>query len=220
MRLRLVSGLMLMLMVSACGGSGSADSEPELDELRANEPAAVRAEAGGPGVPDWCLTALIAPLPNDGICGEPHVCGLPDPDCTPPSSGNGGAGAAGSAGVPDWCLTALIAPLPNDGICGEPHVCGLPDPDCTPSEPVGYDCDTSKITCQTFAPVVCPDGQVPTVVDECYGECVPKDKCAAVDDGGENDGVVCAAFIEQPDGKCSRPDDDPCRSQDPDCTLP
>jgi hypothetical protein len=117
-------------------------------------------------------------------------------------------------------LTALIAPLPNDGICGEPHVCGLPDPDCTPSEPVGYDCDTSKITCQTFAPVVCPDGQVPTVVDECYGECVPKDKCAAVDDGGENDGVVCAAFIEQADGKCSRPDDDPCRSQDPDCTLP
>ena len=127
--------------------------------------------------------------------------------------------------MPGWCLTALTAPLPKDGVCGEPHVCGIPDPDCgpaEPTEPAGYDCDTSKITCQTFAPVICPDGQVPTVVDQCYGECVPKDKCAPVDNDGTNDGsgVVCAAFIEQPDGKCSRAEDDPCRAQDPDCRRP
>jgi hypothetical protein len=41
------------------------------------------------------------------------------------------------------------------------HVCGIPDPACGPTEPAGDDCDTSKITCQTFAPILCPDGQVP-----------------------------------------------------------
>ena len=30
-------------------------------------------------------------------------------------------------------------------------------------------------------------------------------------------GVVCAAFIEESNGYCSRRDDDPCISQDPDC---
>jgi hypothetical protein len=209
MRLRLMSGL--MLMVAACGGSRSADTEPELSELQATEPAAVPAAVPAP--------AQAPADPSTGPATAPPPASTPPGSSAPPASGNG---SAGSGGIPGWCLTALIAPLPNDGVCGEPHVCGLPDPDCEPSEPVGYDCDTSKITCQTFAPVVCPDGQVPTVVDECYGECVPKDKCAAVDSDGKNDGsgVVCAAFIEQPDGKCSRADDDPCRSQDPDCRLP
>lgn len=31
------------------------------------------------------------------------------------------------------------------------------------------------------------------------------------------DGVVCAAFAEEPNGYCSRKADDPCISQDPDC---
>jgi hypothetical protein len=34
---------------------------------------------------------------------------------------------------------------------------------------------------------------------------------------GGNDPVVCAAYIEASDGKCSRPASDPCRGQDPDC---
>ena len=74
------------------------------------------------------------------------------------------------------------------------------------------DCDLRKITCQTFAPVVCPDGKVPSVVDSCYGECVANDQCAPIDEP-----VACLAFIEGSDGVCSRKDDDPCRSQDPDC---
>jgi hypothetical protein len=199
MRLRLMSGL--MLMVVACGGSRSGDSEPELSELAAVEPTAVPAAA--PPAPD----------PNTSA---PPTTGSAVIEPSPAPS----AGAAGSGGIPGWCLTALIAPLPKDGVCGEPHVCGIPDPDCAPAEPAGYDCDISKITCQTFAPVICPDGQVPTVENQCYGKCVPKDECAPLEGGGDGGGVACAAFIEQPDGKCSRADDDPCRSQDPDCKLP
>jgi hypothetical protein len=30
---------------------------------------------------------------------------------------------------------------------------------------------------------------------------------------------VCALFIEQSDGVCSRPADDPCKAQDPDCVA-
>ena len=53
---------------------------------------------------------------------------------------------------------------------------------CNPTPPPKlHDCDVRKITCQTFAPVVCPDGTVATVVDSCYGECVPKDQCAPSD---------------------------------------
>ncbi len=33
----------------------------------------------------------------------------------------------------------------------------------------------------------------------------------------DDDGVVCATFIEIANGVCSRPADDPCRAQDPDC---
>ena len=207
MRLRLMSGLMLML--AACGGSRSGDSEPELSALESTGPATAPAAAPPPADP--------ASAPPTGT-----TVTQPPGNSTPPSNGNdsGSAGAGNSAGIPGWCLTALVAPLPKDGVCGEPHVCGIPDPDCGPTEPAGYDCDTSKITCQTFAPVICPDGQVPTVVNQCYGECVPKEKCAPVDRGDDGGGVACAAFIEQPDGKCSRADDDPCRAQDPDCKLP
>lgn len=37
--------------------------------------------------------------------------------------------------------------------------------------------------------------------------------------GGDDGGVVCALFVEVSDGVCSRPADDPCIAQDPDCTA-
>jgi len=105
---------------------------------------------------------------------------------------------------------------PGGGPGGEPGAPACFAAPCPPTPPKLHDCDVRKITCQTFAPVVCPDGTVPTVVDSCYGECVPKDQCAPLEDG-PGEGVACAAFIEVSDGVCSRKDDDPCRSQDPDC---
>jgi hypothetical protein len=70
------------------------------------------------------------------------------------------------------------------------------------------DCDPRNITCQTLVAVTCPDGQVPSVLNHCYGACVSKDKCAP---------VACLTYIEASDGTCSRPANDPCRGQDPDC---
>jgi len=79
-----------------------------------------------------------------------------------------------------------------------------------PSEPAPahVDCDQRKITCQTFAPVICPEGEVPSVINNCYGPCVKQDRCEP---------IACAAYIEESDGVCKRPDTDPCRGQDPDC---
>lgn len=51
---------------------------------------------------------------------------------------------------------------------------------------------------------------------ECDTFCVDADTDCAVN---PVDPVVCALFIEEPDKVCSRPDDDPCRMQDPDCTT-
>jgi hypothetical protein len=39
--------------------------------------------------------------------------------------------------------------------------------------------------------------------------CVPKEQCEP---------IICLTYIEKSDGVCSRPANDPCRSQDPDCT--
>lgn len=113
----------------------------------------------------------------------------------------------------------------------------------------GADCDVSKVTCQTFVPVVCPSGQVPTVSGSCFGPCVERASCAEIyecaphkttekppqcPDGqvpsivnGKYDrcvsknaciGSACLAYVEESDGVCSRPYNDPCRGQDPDCS--
>jgi hypothetical protein len=51
---------------------------------------------------------------------------------------------------------------------------------------------------------------------ECDTFCEKKDTdCVAV----PGEPVLCAAFIEESDGKCSRPEDDYCRMQDPDCKV-
>lgn len=51
---------------------------------------------------------------------------------------------------------------------------------------------------------------------ECDTFCQDADTTDCVVD--PDPGPVCAAFIELSDGVCSRPIDDPCRGQDPDCT--
>jgi hypothetical protein len=67
------------------------------------------------------------------------------------------------------------------------------------------------------------------------GESVPDDVCASqgwnddsicdsfCPDGDvsdcSGDDVVCAAFVEEANGVCDRPETDPCISQDPDCSA-
>jgi hypothetical protein len=163
---------------------GSADS---------TDPAPTTDELAGEQGVDAPKDSGPTPVPMDpppaAPPSEPPATGNPVPSPTDPGAGVGG----GSSGPPS-CFAAPCNPTP-------------------PTPPAKlHDCDVRKITCQTFAPVVCPDGKVPTVVDSCYGECVTKDQCAPIDEP-----VACLAYSESPDGVCSRKDDDPCRSQDPDC---
>ncbi|MDQ2642679.1 MAG: hypothetical protein M3020_02605 [Myxococcota bacterium] len=161
---------------------GSADSEG---------PAPTTNElAGEPGLADAPKDLGPTPVPMDPPPAAPPAA--PSSTGSPaPAPSDPGAGTGGESSVPPTCFA----------------------PPCNPTPPPKlHDCDVRKITCQTFAPVVCPEGTVPTVVDSCYGECVAKDQCAPIDEP-----VACAAYIERSDGVCSRKDDDPCRSQDPDC---
>jgi hypothetical protein len=154
---------------------------------------------------------------SDGKCGraDSDPCRSQDPDCdgqgTPsnPGTTNPDPGKPGVApDEPTYC--AAISEVPN-GKCGRAadDPCRFQDPDCTNTPGPARDCDTSKVTCETFAPVTCPDGQVPTVVNRCYGECVPKEQCAP---------IACPAIALAPDGVCSPPTSGPCSLVDPDCT--
>jgi len=44
---------------------------------------------------------------------------------------------------------------------------------------LGFQCDTTAVLCKRLPPL-CPLGQVPQVVNSCYGECVDARQCATV----------------------------------------
>jgi hypothetical protein len=224
------------LLVTGCYGSTAptdeSSSEASLKETAANKVAAggvtedpcatngwygdsvcdtfcfdTDADCQASGEPVYCAEFIEI---EDGTCMRPETdpCRFQDPDCNvnaptipgdtdPPTN-------------PDEPVACALYLELEDGKCSRPEddACRFQDPDCA-DQREGYDCDTSKITCQTFAPVTCPDGQVPTVVDGCYGDCVDPAECAP---------VACLAYIEESDGACSRPENDPCKGQDPDCT--
>jgi hypothetical protein len=50
-----------------------------------------------------------------------------------------------------------------------------------------------------------------------YGDGECDSWCASPDSDCDGDDVACAEFVMEPDGVCSRPADDPCLFQDPDC---
>lgn len=52
---------------------------------------------------------------------------------------------------------------------------------------------------------------------ECDRFCAGVDSVDCTPTAGDDGGVVCALFIEQANGVCSRAPTDPCISQDPDC---
>jgi hypothetical protein len=57
-----------------------------------------------------------------------------------------------------------------DGPAEPPPDAGTrPDSDVT-------SCDPREVRCRRAEPV-CPEGQVPEIIDSCYGECVPIDEC-------------------------------------------
>ena len=151
----------------------------------------------------------------DGTCGrsESDPCRFQDPDCSdgqqcpaialaPDGICDGPVNFAG-CDVPDPdCESACPEKAQaSDGVCGGDIVedgCVYPDPDC-PSE-----CDAICHVGQAYIP--CAD-----VLPECAGHTEPGEP-------GDGTDTVCAQYLEEADGVCSRSDDDPCRSQDPDCS--
>jgi hypothetical protein len=141
-------------------------------------------------------------------------------DSSGDAASNEGGGDASPAQPtdPDAPVACTLISEVADGVCGRPDSdpCRLQDPDCSAdAQGEGYDCDLSQVLCRRAEPE-CAAGEVPTVLGSCYGPCVPADQCKPAEEPG---GVACLLFIEESDGVCSRPADDPCKAQDPDCSL-
>ena len=232
----------LLLLVAGCSGSTTHDPDntnnpSELERKRlAAESIANGSSMGDPcaangwygdgvcdsfcsGTGDATDTDCVPPEPGGS---EPVVCAqflessdlectrssddpclFQDPDCDYP----------GDPEEPVAC--ALIEEVAN-GVCSrlDNDPCKFQDPDCdgsiVPLPPVGYLCE-APVLCDALPPT-CPDGQVPSIENGCWSDCVAKELCV-------EEPVLCADFIEVSDGVCSRAPEDPCISQDPDCTF-
>ena len=156
-----------------------------------------------------CANVACPASPFDGVCTQKEpiaCCGYTDPDCK-------GLPACSTLGCP------AFAQLP-DGVCTQAapdRCCGFSDPDCRTL----YNCDVSKVTCQTFAAVQCPPGNVPTEANLCYGPCVPRNQCLPGTVPLDCSLVDCAtsAGPSPADGFCTDPNPklDCCGLFDQDC---
>lgn len=65
---------------------------------------------------------------------------------------------------------------------------------CSPS----IDCRASSAACEQ-APPQCPEGELPTVIDGCWGPCLPATSCYTVDDCDAcPDGFHCLPYVHIP----------------------
>ncbi len=215
-------------------GRGRADADRPGRRGNGQGPAGAR-PGSGPDCDDGDGGVVCAQFIEeaDGECSRTpdDACRFQDPDCTAEGQACEAAGQVfpdGSA-VPsgDSCNTcgcndgsvictlalceevACLAIVEEpDGVCSRFPLdpCISQDPDCAAS---GQACEVAG---QTF-----PDGSAVPSGDSC-------NSCAC-NDGGVSctlalcEQVFCAAFIENPDGVCSRFPLDPCISQDPDCAA-
>jgi len=148
---------------------------------------------------------------SDGECDT--FCADSDADCAP-------------GGDPVVCT--LIAEV-ADGVCrrAEDDACRFQDPDCNvASTPVGSDPD-APVACALISEVangVCgrPESDPCRFQDpDCSngGSGNSGSGNSSSGNSGSGTGVACALYIEISDGVCSRPANDPCKAQDPDCVA-
>ena len=167
---RVVPLFLLVSLSTACGGQSSAETN-----------ATGGADAGG------------------GAAGSGGTGGT--------GTGGGGTGgeAGGSGGTP---YANVVGECKTDADCTLQNSCcycdavpnGVPAPYCEPTPcfadqcsvmgvkearciagqcTVARDCDGSKVTCNALPPD-CPAGQVPSVENSCWGECIPSTSCKFV----------------------------------------
>lgn len=134
---------------------------------------------------------------------------LPDANTTaeqPPAADGGDAATTGASGDAATATGSSDAAAASDSgapackmACPENEHCELlqvmcirapcpPLPQCVaneadsgaPSQQGPVVCDPRKVLCKHVAPQ-CPDWQVPSVVDGCYGDCVPLGNCVCTE---------------------------------------
>jgi len=169
-----------------------ADPDPVQDgAVSAPRDAAARdgalADAGLASTP--CFAAAVT------SCGNNEFCSREDPSS---GLGCGVDDSAGSCVVRPGVCTAPARPVCGcdlktyDNDC-EAHAAGVSVAKlgaCGPPNQVG--CDARTVTCKRARPS-CPDGQVPAVVDTCWGECVTIEQCTCkeADACPERETYVC-----------------------------
>ena len=154
------------------------------------------------------------PPPPDPAGASCEAAGQTFPDGAGVPSGD----SCNSCGCNDGaviCTLALCEPVvcaefieESDGVCSRFPLdpCQFQDPDC--GEGGGASCEAGG---QTFA-----DGEAVPSGDSC-NSCGCNDGSVACTEIA-CEPVICALFVEESDGVCTRFPLDPCISQDPDCT--
>jgi len=135
---------------------------------------------------------------SGGSAGEGDVDTTPRP-CNTGESGGCDAGEICLDTATDACVPSIHQACP--GYCGATR----PKTDCELVQCAG------SVTCPALPPE-CPEGQVSSIVDECWGPCVPNDCCACSQDGEcRNGDFVCDLSA----GRCVEP-----AAPEPRCFLP
>jgi hypothetical protein len=190
----------LTLVGVSCASDETAPAGQSAAELEAAEAQL----AAGRDRPEPVACTLISEIPN-GVCGRPESdpCRFQDPDCLPgPTPPVDPGGVACAAFIEE-----------SDNVCSRPadDPCKSQDPDCVEGGG-GPQCPL------IFLP---SDGVCSPHPHDPRNPCGSQDPDCAPGGGGEPscEPVACTLIEEASDGVCSRPIDDPCKSQDPDCST-
>ncbi len=119
--------------------------------------------------------------------------------CAPVDAGAQGCTSSADCAQPGFqCIFAPGCDMPH-GTCGQPAPCSEAQPfcgcdgneylSCEPTQPISnagtcgstgtLDCNPRNVTCRSLPPT-CPMGQVPSVMNSCWGSCVPFAMCPPI----------------------------------------
>lgn len=180
-------------VVVACGGR-SATIEDDASPASGGSGAASSGGAkGGGGAPS--ASGGSAPAGGSSASGGEQPDGVGGSvDLTPqPCDSSDGSGCEASELCVDDGSDSCFPDMSSGcaGRCSaklDPSVCEGGISDCSGS-----------VTCPALAPPECPDGQVHSIVDECWGPCVPADCCACE---RESDCVLPEVTCDRDAGRC------------------
>jgi hypothetical protein len=160
-------GCVVLGVAAGCAGTGAG-----ADALAAADgPVPTAADAAS--TPDAASTVDMVPA-ADSAASAPAAACQSDDDCQL---------------VSDCCSCQAIPRGEKPATCDPKRSCvmsvcaqyrGVDRARCSAGRCVlGFECDPGQILCKRLPPV-CPPGQVPQVVNACYGECVDARQCLTV----------------------------------------